>query len=257
MKALIRSVTELAITTQPSLYARLDDELGPVKVRAEVRAIYEYLLLRSTLSSPSLLSAAILSPSIDAFLNDTVHVRNTDLRDLALGLSQPSDKSIRNACADYWAAEKLNDLETTEDDEQPTQVVVHGPEPKSKGKGKKKGGKKHKKPVSQAQESGGGTKDRIKVCGRWIYNYPPEAKMSRRGWFQFAVLTGASISTAASLCKSWQEFYELNILSLNGYFRGLRNGWDSAESPPVAHLRRIGFIPYSLSRNSVSVSGFT
>lgn len=258
MKALIRSVTELTITNQPALYANFDNEDGPAKIRAEVRAIHEYLVLRSIIASPSLLSAAILSPSIDAFLNDTVHVRNTDLRDLALELSRPSDESIRNACADYWAAEKMNNLENPEDDEPPNQLVVHKPKTKSKGKSRKKGGKKHKKPVPQTQESGGGKMDRVKVCGRWIYNYPAETKMPRRGWFQFAILTGASFPTAASLCKSWQEFYELNILSLNGYFRGLKGGWDSTGgSPPIAHLRRIGFIPYSLSHNSVSASGFT
>lgn len=260
MKALIRSVTELIINNQPGFYANLDKEDGLAKIRAEIRAIHEYLVLRSIIASPSLLSAAILSPTIDAFLNDTVHVRNTDLRDLALELSRPSDESIRNACADYWAAAKMNDLETPEDDEPPTttQPVTPKPKGKGKGKGKKKGGKKHKKLPTQTQESKGGKMDRVKVCGRWIYNYPAETKMPRRGWFQFAILTGASLPTAASLCKSWQEFYELNILSVNGYFRGLKNGWDSiAEPPPITHLRRIGFVPYSLSHNSVSASGFS
>lgn len=257
MKAIIQSVTDLAIANQPALEINVDSESGSGRVRAEVRAVHEYLLLRSIIASPSLLSAAILSSSIDEFLHDTVHVRNTDLRDLALELSKPSDDSIRDACADYWAGAKMGDLESTADEELSNELVVHQAKPKDDGKEKKKGRKRRSKPAVQTPEKGG-KMDRVKICGKWIYNYPAETKMPRRGWFQFAILTGTSFFTAASLCKSWQEFYELNILSLNGYFRGLKNGWDTTrESPPLAHLRRIGFIPYALSHHSIHASGFT
>ncbi|KAI5850540.1 hypothetical protein DFP73DRAFT_473014 [Morchella snyderi] len=257
MKAIIQSITDLVIANQPALGINVDSEGGSGKVRAEVRVVHEYLLLRSIIASPSLLSAAILSSSIDEFLRDTVHVRNSDLRDLALDLSKPSDDSIRDACADYWAGEKMGNLESTGDDELSNELVVHQPKPKDDCKGNKKGKRGRSEHAPQVPEKGG-KMDRVKICGKWIYNYPAETKMPRRGWFQFAILTGTSFFTAASLCKSWQEFYELNILSLNGYFRGLKNGWDTTrESPPLAHLRRIGFIPYALSHNSIHASGFT
>lgn len=261
LMALTQRVMEVIAASRPEAYT---GEEGAARVRAEVRTVHEYLLLRSIITSPSLLSVAINSPSIDAFLNDTT-VRNTDLRDLTLRLSRPTDESIRNACADCWAAGGMNDVENKEEEEEEEDSLVKLPPPKEKEKGRRKRrkGGKRKKPVNKevsgdGGKSGDGKRGRVRVCGRWVYNYP-EAKMPRRGWLQFAVLTGATIFTAAGLCNSWKEFYELNILALSGYFRGLGNSWDSggAGSPLIAHLRRIGFVPYALSNNSVSASGFT
>lgn len=60
--------------------------------------------------------------------------------------------------------------------------------------------------------------NRVKVCGRWVYNPPPEFTMPRSGWAQFSTMTSCSLWDAISVCSSWEEFFDLNILTLNGYF---------------------------------------
>jgi hypothetical protein len=155
------------------------------KFADQSRAIREYQLLRNILSNSSLLSVAIECDSIDEFLNDTERVRNTDLRDLALGLSKTTMQDVQSACSDYWLNEvmKNNGVNT---------IAKRGDK---KGKGKR------------GEEEVQGL-DRIKVCGRWLHNYPMESRLPRRGWFQFGLLTFASWQTALSLCKSWDECYE-------------------------------------------------
>lgn len=67
----------------------------------ELKIISEFALLRFIIANPSLMTTAMASPSIEDFLNNTASVRNTDLRDLGLGLSRPSLKIMKSACLDF------------------------------------------------------------------------------------------------------------------------------------------------------------
>ena len=60
---------------------------------------------------------------------------------------------------------------------------------------------------------------RVKVCGRYIYNYPSENRMSRGGWLHFCIIAKDSdLFDAIKLCRNWEEFYELNTLAVWKYF---------------------------------------
>ena len=60
---------------------------------------------------------------------------------------------------------------------------------------------------------------RIKVCGRYIYNYPSEKAISRGGWLQFCLVAKDSdLHDAIKLCRHWDEFFDLNILANFQYF---------------------------------------
>ncbi|PGH03249.1 hypothetical protein AJ80_08714 [Polytolypa hystricis UAMH7299] len=74
-------------------------------------------------------------------------------------------------------------------------------------------------------------KFRVKICGRHIYNYPSAKSMSRGGWLHFSIIAkDCSFYRAVELCKSWEEFFELNI------------EWDVVVRPKIAHLFREGVI---------------
>ena len=60
---------------------------------------------------------------------------------------------------------------------------------------------------------------RIKVCGRYIYNYPSEKAINRGGWLQFCLIAKDSdLHDAIKLCRHWDEFFDLNILANFQYF---------------------------------------
>lgn len=60
---------------------------------------------------------------------------------------------------------------------------------------------------------------RVNVCGRNIHNYPSEKSVPRRGWLQFSVIAKEShLYDVIQLCRSWEEFWELNVLVNFQYF---------------------------------------
>ncbi len=62
-------------------------------------------------------------------------------------------------------------------------------------------------------------KMRVRVCGRYIYNYPSERAVSRGGWLQFCLIAKDSdLHEAIKLCRHWDKFFELNVLSIFQYF---------------------------------------
>jgi hypothetical protein len=70
------------------------------------------------------------------------------------------------------------------------------------------------------------------------------------------MITGCNLWGAIELCNSWEEFHDLNHLSLQGYFIGtnmIQLGYDD----PVfhQHARRMGFIPYARSTNADQATG--
>lgn len=210
----------------------------------QVRVISEFVLLRLVIADPSLLVTAMASPSIDAFFRSGV--RNTDLRDLCLDLSRPSFKLMKNACLDYWVAEAMKG----QDDGEGQALAKVG---KGKGKGKKATGTPlpnlHPDRLALWREN------KVKVCGKWIYNLPPKFTLPCQGWSQFSMMaTNCSLWDAISICTSWNEFFELNILTLNGCLRN----WSSAREPPsLQNLRRLGFVSYSQSSDAARATGST
>ena len=64
-----------------------------------------------------------------------------------------------------------------------------------------------------------GKKLRIKICGRSIYNYPSEKAMNRGGWLHFSIIAkDSALSDAVSLCRHWDEFFELCTLTVFQFF---------------------------------------
>ena len=60
---------------------------------------------------------------------------------------------------------------------------------------------------------------RVKVCGKYIYNYPSENSVARRGWLQFCIIAKDShLHDVIKLCRNWDEFWDLNILVNFRYF---------------------------------------
>ena len=60
---------------------------------------------------------------------------------------------------------------------------------------------------------------RVKICGRYIYNYPSEKAISRGGWLHFCLIAKDSdLHDAIKLCRHWDEFFDLNILANFQYF---------------------------------------
>ncbi|KAF8541101.1 hypothetical protein BDD12DRAFT_539426 [Trichophaea hybrida] len=275
MRELVKRMSRLASMERGvKSYNLKDREKSLAQVRRESNAIREYLLIRLITKNPALLGVALESGSINEFLHNP-QVRNTDLRDLVLGLSNPPLQNIRDACADYWAGVALEKEAATI----ANQEEITGISPtKGKGKqlairnsppGKTSTPKKSRKyitidgekipisdPATQDQNDIVVLEERVKVCGRWIYNYPHERRLPRRGWFQFAMLTGCNLWKAIELCNSWDEFYELNILSLQGYFVGTNMcKLDDNETLFNQHCRRMGFIPYAVATNAKQATG--
>lgn len=64
-----------------------------------------------------------------------------------------------------------------------------------------------------------GRKLRIKICGRSIYNYPSEKAMNRGGWLHFSIIAkDSALSDAVTLCRHWDEFFELCTLTVFQFF---------------------------------------
>ena len=64
-----------------------------------------------------------------------------------------------------------------------------------------------------------GKKMRVRICGRSIYNYLSEKAMSRGGWLHFSIIAyESSLFDAVGLCRHWDEFFELNVLTIHQFF---------------------------------------
>jgi hypothetical protein len=225
---------------------RLVDEVAEIKI---------YLLCRLLLRDVMLLAAAQKANSLDDFFNNP-EVKTQELRDLCLKLEEPQLQDIRDACADFFRADDEDqDLETDEDSadsegeirkpsvkrgrhtEHPLPDIWQSKKEKQlRGSEAENSASKEAiaESVKQSGEESGTRIDfgriddrgefkkanlRVKICGRNIYNYPKKGSMSRRGWFHFSMIAkDCSVWKSIELCKSWDEFFELNILSLHLYF---------------------------------------
>ncbi|KAH0184924.1 hypothetical protein KCV03_g8576, partial [Aureobasidium melanogenum] len=240
-----------------------DDEIDTLM--QQIPDIKQLLFCRLLLGYASLLPAALRAENVDDFLADS-SVTNAELRDLCLKMEQPGLQQLRDACADLGREdEELDDEDTTPatSAEAPagrTRFTSRPMYPVKNVKTKREKELKEKRERTMPDNMDSTTfvdfgdvddqqqyrikKIRVKVCGRFIYNYPSEKAMSRGGWLQFSVIAkDCSLFQAVSLARSWDEFFELNILTCNHYFPAAQ--WASwIRSITHEQLLQVGFIPY-------------
>ncbi|KKZ63042.1 hypothetical protein EMCG_02612 [[Emmonsia] crescens] len=247
----------------------------------DIVEIKNYLFCRLLLGNAILLPAAMRSSTINEFFNDP-DVTVNDLRDICLKLEQPQLQDIRDACADFARgntesaevsdSDEEQESESDGDEDDDDDWVVsrsrrqHNIPDTWKSKREKKISAKREKRKKTLDAGGAGEgqgsaidfgkldgedsrtqrKVRVKLCGRHIYNYPSTKSMSRGGWLHFSIMAkDCNFFRAVELCKSWEEFFELNILASNNYFPS--PSWLLSTSHTMHRsLLSMGFIPFCI-----------
>ncbi|KAL9095335.1 MAG: hypothetical protein Q9165_002206 [Trypethelium subeluteriae] len=213
----------------------------------DIKEIRKLIFCRKLLSFSTLLPLALEAESVEGFLANN-EVSSAGLRALCLHLEQPSLQELRDACADLARGnddDQDEDRHVDWDDVDDSDRHLHFGDfrPRNRKLPKKWISKKEKADkksrldrdhAADASASGKGKsldfgtidnrilpsqKMKIKVCGRSIWNYPSERSMARSGWFHWAIMAkDCGLADAIKLCRNWNEFYELNILAIFGYF---------------------------------------
>ena len=236
-----------------------DDDIG--KLLLDIREIKQLLFCRLLLSQTSLLPIALRVNSVEEFLKDE-GLSLTDLRDLCLKMEQPGLQELRDACADLGREDESDDdallgdhevksngsklskgrrpgLGEFLDWESEHKTLFAGATPKNwVSRREKKLEDIREQTLENGQGGGfinfgdiddglrGSRKIRVKICGRYIYNYPSAKSMKRSGWLQYSVIAkDSSLFDATSLCRNWNEFFELSVLANYQYFPA--SNWSS------------------------------
>lgn len=256
------------VTFPEDQIASLQDEIFQIK---------HFLFCRLLLGHAALLPAALRANSVEEFLVDE-EVTAGALRDLCLKMENPGLQEIRDACADLFRSEDEADEDVEEPQEQqddrdklkkPFDIPVFKRE-KQKGdlpdkwvpkreQAKKAAEAMGAMPTVEAMLGGEGgavdfgkTKDsptrtrkiKVRICGRTIWNYPSNKAMNRGGWLHFCILAKESnLHDAIALCRHWDEFFELNILAIWGYFPG-KNWAEWVGNRWRQQMLQLGFIVY-------------
>lgn len=252
---------------------------------SQIVEIKHLLFCRLLLTHATLLPIALRADSVDAFLADA-EVSEADLRDLCLQMEQPDLQQVRDACADLTREDEHDDVEMYDEEEEEStdpaglkEIRMFDPRIKRRGampetwKPKREGdlGRPGGLPfrTNHALDEDGVMVDfgelddkgeyskkkmRVKICGRFIWNYASQSAMSRSGWLQFSIIAGAcSLYDAIQLCRNWDEFFELNILTLFHYFPVSR--WRTWSSDRLKQeLLQQGFIPYHIMSHADSLT---
>ncbi|EEQ92317.2 uncharacterized protein BDCG_07437 [Blastomyces dermatitidis ER-3] len=256
----------------------------------DIAEIKNYLFCRLLLGNAALLPAALRSSTINDFFNDP-DVTVNGLRDICLKLEQPELQDIRDACADFargdtdsaefsdFDEEEEPEPESDDDDTDDDWVVRrshrrHNIPDKWQSKREKKISAKRERRKKTLDAGGAGEgqgsaidfgqldsedsriqqKIRVKLCGRHIYNYPSTKSMSRGGWLHFSIIAkDCNFFRAVELCKSWEEFFELNILASYNYFPS--PSWLLSTSHAMhSALLKMGFIPFYIESKASSLT---
>ena len=205
------------------------------------------------LSHATVLPAALRVSSVEEFLKDKEGVSDTDLRDLCLKMDNPGLNDIRDACADFG---RVAGESEHEDGDESVHEEMSKKDRVSQTLGLPRKFRKSKIPEKRSSEREKRVKEqgdmpqhimdqlatisektmidfgnideegkfqsckmRIRICGRDIYDYRNEKAISRSGWLHFSILAKDSdLHKAIELCRNWDEFWELNILSIFRYF---------------------------------------
>lgn len=215
-----------------------DDEIDVLL--EEVSEIKHLLFCRLLLSHASLLPAAIRAGSVEELLNDA-DVKDADLRDLCLKMEHPGPQEVRDACADLLRNEDEDrevesyigeSQEADADKSNKKARLFRRPDggrdlgswmPKRDKKAQKQDNSRKDHfgktvgptevpdidfGVVDDQAEYGGQRIRVKICGKYIYNYPSEKSLSRGGWLHFCIIAKDSdLSNAIKLCRKWDEFF--------------------------------------------------
>jgi hypothetical protein len=259
------------------------------KLLDEVAEIKSFIFCRLLLAQSTLFPAALKAESIEDFIGKE-EVTRENLRDLCLKLERPGLQDVRDACADFIRErDGVEDLEEPEikddqndDDYDDTyrtpskyRIKVKSqklPENyKTKREKTAKNSKKTPSAMFEGEEGEGGAIDfgkvtnenqyarkrtRIKICGRYMYNYPSEKALTRGGWLHFSIIAKDSdLHDAVELCRNWNEFFELSILCLYQYFPSPK--WTRFIGDlPRQQLLQLGFIPYFYADKAESVTNY-
>ena len=225
------------------------------KLISDVTEIKMLVFCRALLSRAAILPAAIRAQNVEAFLADP-SVPITELRDICLKIEQPDLQDLRDACADLWRTDgdveepdasanhtgNTDDMDPFEDKVKP-EFPLHGKKPgttlpeswklsrekEQQEMGDDENPEEERRRLLDIEgiefdeiddESQHDIKRiRVRVCGRQIYYYPSDKAMTRGGWLQFSVIAkDSSLYDAMALCRSWEEFFEVNILATFNYF---------------------------------------
>ncbi|KAI8668515.1 hypothetical protein NCS55_00877700 [Fusarium keratoplasticum] len=224
---------------------------------SDIRQIKHLLFCRLLLGQASMLPAALRANSVEEFLNDP-QVAESDLRDLCLKVEEPTLQDIRDACADFARGdeaeegEDADEAEEEDEDDETFEELLNGDTrykdlhtedwlfEKFLGQLEKKKPSKKKKKKKQKSKK----KTKVTVCGKSIWNHASEKAMSRDGWLQFSVMAkDCDLKHAIQLCRNWNEFSDLNLLTLWQYFPA--SNWVSwGNNRLIQQLQELGFFPY-------------
>lgn len=179
---------------------------------ADIAEIKHLLFCRLLLSHASVLPAALRADSVEDFLNDK-EIAAADLRDLCLKMEKPGLQEVRDACADLIRGEEEDETDQNdgqadnEDGDEEARKARKEMRPRFKRrrdavpevwhtKREKEMLKRRAQSRKMLGDAGatmvnfGTTNDegetqtkkmRVKVCGRYVYNYPSEKSLTRGG----------------------------------------------------------------------------
>ena len=166
-------------------------------------------------------------------------------------MDQPALQAVRDACADLARSDhEANDMEEELEDEEPfdprkfkslTDYLAQkdvrmfdrhrrGDIPRHWQSKSEQARKKRFKKAFHDEESSLTDLDvmdeavftrkkvRVKLCGHWIWNYASNVDMTRSGWLIFSIMTNCGLFKATELCRSWNELFELSVLTVFNYF---------------------------------------
>ncbi|KAH8882225.1 hypothetical protein GQ53DRAFT_753902 [Thozetella sp. PMI_491] len=243
-----------------------EEEIGDLL--AEIKEIKVLLFCRQLLAHSSLLPAALRAQSIEEFLADET-VSDADLRDLCLRVEQPSLQALRDACADFGRGDEPETDESDATEEEgglstPADYLrYHLRYGKESGigslydemmsaRGKRMLGARKKEIQKLLNLGPKEEKMKVTVCGKTIWNYASERSMARSGWLHFSIMAkDCSFPEAISLCRNWDEFFDLNLLALWQYFPASK--WASwCGNLVFEELGQMGFVPFYFKTSAPS-----
>jgi hypothetical protein len=245
------------------LYARTAPlaEVDVIRLVSEITEIKLLLFCRQVLAHPVLLPAALRANSIEEFLADET-IPEAALRDLCLRVEQPTLQALRDACADFARGDEPDDDEEEEDVYEPqsaAQYLRHSMRYGDLEDYDVRPGTGLLLDLTYSNRKlleGSGVADaklkqepknrkiKIKVCGKSIWNYASQSSMARDGWLHFSIMAkDCSFHDAISLCRNWDEFFDLHLLAGWQYFPASK--WSAWSGGLVSEeLITMGFVPF-------------
>ncbi|KAK4095743.1 hypothetical protein N658DRAFT_511804 [Parathielavia hyrcaniae] len=248
----------------------LVDRSAPIKDQdiseliADITEIKMFLFCRQAMSHPALLPAALRANSVEEFLSDPA-IADSDLRDLCLQVEQPTYEALRDACADFARGDEPDDDGTDHNDDKvdlrPAAEYIRdqiryddlGPDFLIRALGAlyRESNLSRKQLLDAVAIGGGATggerKMKVRICGRTVWNYASQKSMARAGWLHFSIMAkDCEFQDAISLCRNWDEFFELHILTLWQYFPASKwTGWSG--NYLSEELTQMGFVPFHMN----------